>query len=53
MGYKARRSYKRSESLTLLPQMGTEDLDQTDLQSRNFAVPAEADISITKFVGHR
>ena len=33
--------------------MGTEDLDQTDLQSRDFTMPVEADISITSVVGHR
>jgi hypothetical protein len=40
-------------NLTLLPQMRTEDLDQTDLQRRDFAVPVGANISITRIVGHR
>jgi hypothetical protein len=31
--------------------MRTEYLDQADLQRRDFAVPVEADISITKIVG--
>jgi hypothetical protein len=32
-------------NLTFLPQMRPEDLDQTDLQRRDFAVPVKADIS--------
>ena len=30
-----------------------EDLDQTDLQHRDFAVPVEADVNITRIVSHR
>ena len=47
----ARQNYCDIATLTLLPQVRTEDLDQTDLQGRDFTMPVKRSDMIAKEEG--